>query len=304
MISVTIPITRAFLWMKQVLFNPFDFEKWCLLGFCAFLAGLAEGGGGGRTGSHRTFGHQSNPWFSCDGISGWVSSHMPWVILLAVVAFAFLLVFVLLTLWLGSRGQFMFLDGVARNRAAVVESWHRFRGLGNDLFIFMVQLGICTMIVVALLGVLAWKVAQPDIAARHFGAASITALLAAGIPFVLVCLALLLVSLTLSDFVVPIMYRRDIGTGQAIGVLWREIIPGHGGEVVLFFLMKIALLFVALILMIIGTYSTCFIAILPYVGTVVFLPVYVFFRAYSLYFLEQFGEEWRMVGVQPPAEQV
>jgi len=303
MISVTAPIERAFTWMKLVLFNPFDFEKWCVLGFCAFLAGLVEGGGGGGGFNVPGGNHHGGSEYPFDECWNWVSGHLQLVIILGTFALVFGLVIILVCMWLGSRGQFMFLDGVARNRAAVVEPWHRFRGLGNDLFIFRVQLGICTLVVIAVLGVLAWLVARPDIAARHFGAASVMAILVAGIPFLLMCLALLLVSLVLSDFVVPIMYRRDIGTGQALGVLWREIIPGHGAEVFFYFLMKIVLALGAAVIMVIGTCCTCCVAALPYVGSVVFLPIFVFFRSYSLHFLEQFGEEWRLVGVQPPAEQ-
>ena len=33
---------------------------------------------------------------------------------------------------------------------------------------------------------------------------------------------------------------------------------------------------------------------------VVFLPIFVFFRCYSLGFLEQFGEEWRIIQVPAP----
>ncbi|NUQ50006.1 MAG: hypothetical protein HUU27_08825, partial [Phycisphaerae bacterium] len=42
--SVTEPISQAFERTKQILFQPFDLGKWCLLGFCDFLAQLGEGG--------------------------------------------------------------------------------------------------------------------------------------------------------------------------------------------------------------------------------------------------------------------
>ncbi len=38
------------------------------------------------------------------------------------------------------------------------------------------------------------------------------------------------------------------------------------------------------------------IAVVPYLGTVVALPLYVFDRCYSVYFLEQFGPEYRIFG--------
>ena len=51
----------------------------------------------------------------------------------------------------------------------------------------------------------------------------------------------------------------------------------------------------ALILVMFLSCLTCCVAGLPYVGSVVFLPIYVFFRGYSLYFLAQCGEEWKML---------
>ncbi len=39
----------------------------------------------------------------------------------------------------------------------------------------------------------------------------------------------------------------------------------------------------------------CFMAI-PYIGAVIMLPISVFFRAYSLEYLSQYGEEFRVFG--------
>src|SRR5438046_8540925 len=40
------------------------------------------------------------------------------------------------------------------------------------------------------------------------------------------------------------------------------------------------------------TCLTCCLASLPYVGTVIVLPIPVFFRSFSLLFLRQFGSDW------------
>lgn len=296
MISVTVPIDRAFSWMKKVLFNPFDIQKWFVLGFCAFLAGLAGGGSGGG-GFHSPF--RSDSGSKCgqfDQAHAWVMSHLHLVIGLGLLLLLLIFALVALFQWLGSRGQFMFLDGVVHNRAAVVEPWHRFRRLGNDLFVFRFLLGLCAMAVFAVLGFLGWLIARPDIAARQFGSSAALALVVAGGPALLVILALVIVSLLLGDFVVPVMYRRDLRTGQAFGILWKEIVLGHGGSFVLFYLMRIVLGLAAGLIVVVGTCCTCCLLALPYLGAVAFLPVWVFFRSYSLYFLEQFGEEWRLVG--------
>jgi hypothetical protein len=45
--SVTTPFSQALSRTGKVLFKPFQFPKWFILGFCVFLAHLGEGGGGG-----------------------------------------------------------------------------------------------------------------------------------------------------------------------------------------------------------------------------------------------------------------
>jgi hypothetical protein len=44
---------------------------------------------------------------------------------------------------------------------------------------------------------------------------------------------------------------------------------------------------------------TCCISCIPYLGTVLFLPLLVFMRCYSLYFLQQAGPEWRIFFDEP-----
>jgi len=296
MISVTLPIDRAISRTRNMLFTPFDLEKWFVLGFCAFLAGLVEAGGGGFNVRSPMPQHYKMPQLGgFEQASAWLMGHLPLVVGLGLGLLVLVIALTTLFQWLGSRGQLMFLDGVIHDRAAVVEPWQRFRDLGNDLFVFRFLLGLCSLGVFALLGFLGWSIARPDIAAHQFGSAALLALVVAGGPALLVVLALLLVSLLLGDFIVPLMYHLNIRTGQAFGVLWKEIIPGHGGSFVLFYLMKLVLTVAAGLIVVLGTCCTCCLLALPYLGSVAFLPLWVFFRSYSLYFLEQFGEDWRLL---------
>src|SRR5262245_29180077 len=45
-ISVVAPVSPAIEQTKQILFRPIALGKWFVLGFCAWLAQLGEGGGG------------------------------------------------------------------------------------------------------------------------------------------------------------------------------------------------------------------------------------------------------------------
>ena len=91
------------------------------------------------------------------------------------------------------------------------------------------------------------------------------------------------------------MYRRHLGTTDAWALLRRELLPGNGWRFVGFYLMNILLWIPAILLILLGCCLTCCMALLPYLSSVAFLPIFVFFRCYSLGFLAQFGEDWRII---------
>jgi hypothetical protein len=276
---------------KTLLFRPFDFGKWFALGFCAFLATLGQSGGGYTGGN--PFGGAKGDEF--EKVLPWILEHLTAVL---AVGAAILLVGValgVLLTWLSSRGEFMFLDGVARNRAEVVAPWHRFRVLGNSLFVFRLILGLLGFGAILLVAGAGLLVAWPSIQARIFDARAVGAIVGGACLLVPIALFVGLLKLLIRDFVVPVMYKRDLPALEAFRVLRREILPGRVLPLVLFYLMALVMGLAAAILVILVTCMTCCIAALPYISSVVFLPVFVFFRCYSLYFLEQIGADWRII---------
>lgn len=285
----------------RTLFKPFDLGKWFVLGFCAWLASLGEGGGsfnyGHSSGGGRGRAGAGQAGDVIEPALGWLAEYLWLVILLFVAGVAL----GLLLTWLRCRGQFMFLDGVVHNRGAVVEPWRRFRRHGNSLFGFRLVLGLVALGgLVAIAGV-GLVIAWPDIAAKDFGAMAVVAIVAGTLLFVAWVIVLAIVEALLGDFVVPVMYLRDVRTVEAWRTFRREIVSGRCGQFVLFYLMKILLSMAVGIIALLATCLTCCIAALPYLGTVILLPLHVFMRCYSLYFLQQVGPEWRLLHDDPPA---
>ncbi len=299
MISITGPIQPAIVHTRRILFEPFRARTWFVLGFAAFLAQLGSGGSFNYNGN--PFDRSSrHPFPDFNQVSAWVLEHLTLLITLAVVGFILLLALSVLFQWLSSRGQFVFLDGVAWNRPVIAEPWTRLGGLGDQLFRFRLLLLLAGLALLLVCGGLGTLIAMPDIRARAFGSAALLALVVAGGLLLLGILVFAAIGLLLRDFVVPIMYRRNLGSSEAWGVLRRELLPGNGWRFVGFYLMSFLLGIAAAIVMLIGCCLTCCIALLPYISSVVFLPILVFFRCYSLGFLEQFGEEWKIIQVPEP----
>jgi hypothetical protein len=67
------------------------------------------------------------------------------------------------------------------------------------------------------------------------------------------------------------------------------------GSFILFYLMKIVLGIAITIIGMMAVCLTCCMAAIPYLGTVILLPLIVFARCYPLCFLEQFGPQWRIL---------
>ena len=292
--SVIDAIPAEFRRMARTMFQPFDIGKWFVLGFCAWLAQLGEGGGpnfnfnlGGWDGSGGGGGDFA-------GVGDWFEENLAVILLVGTIIFLVVLALVLLVLWLSSRGKFMFLDGVVHNRGAVVEPWHQYRPLANSLFGFRVAFGLIVLLALALIGAVCFGLAWVDIANETFGPAALAAIVIGVLSFIVIVVSAAIVAGLLDDFVVPVMYLRQRRVREAWGIFWRELGQGHVGPILLFYVMKIVLGMGVGVVALIATCLTCCLTALPYLGTVILLPVFVFLRCYSLAFIEQYGPEWQV----------
>lgn len=288
-ISVTTPVEQALNHTKAILFDDFRFKMWLGLGFCSFLAHLGTGAqfngnvrnpfpGGSRGGS-------SNP---PDQIREFMAT---WGLLVVFGAVLFFVLY-MIVLWLQSRGRFMFLDGVLNNSGAVREPWRRFRYLGDSVFRLQAGLALIGVAVIApfSIGLLLQFVFTDRLGSA--GALLPLFLIPWGLLVALYALLNLAVALILGDFLVPIMYRRNLLVSDAWAAFRSELLPGRFGAILRFYGMKFILGIAIGLLTAIGACVTCCILALPYVSSVAFLPFAVFGRLFSIYFLEQFGPDW------------
>ena len=87
---------------------------------------------------------------------------------------------------------------------------------------------------------------------------------------------------------------------DAFGQIGR-LIAAHPGPVLLFMLFFLVLVIAAAVISCVVTCATCCIAAIPYVGTVILLPIPVTLGAFSLLFLRQFGSDYDVwSGFVPP----
>lgn len=308
-ISVTEPVSPALERVKTMLFKPFDLDKWFTIGFCAWLAFLGEGGGGGG-GFNNAFNinNSNNSGSAGDSLRhgyhqarDFVLDNLDWIIPVAAAAVILLLALWLLILWLKSRGQFMFLHCVALDKAEVGEPWNKFGREANSLFWFRLVLGLIGMVLmlpmlagIAVIIVRMVLRGEPD-------AAGIMVAVGLALIFFAAAIVYGLIRKFTTDFVVPILFLRG---GKCLAA-WREfwgLLADNVGLFTLYILFQIVLGMAIGVIVLGAVLITCCCAgcvmAIPYIGTVLLLPVLVFKRSYPLYFLRQFGPGY---DVFPPA---
>ena len=312
-ISVAEPVSPALERVKTMLFKPFDLGKWFIIGFCAWLAYLGESGGGlNINNSFNTSGGNSRGSAGDSLRHGYhqardfVMDNLGWIIPVAAVAMILLLALWLVILWLSSRGKFMFLHCVALDKAEVGVPWSKFGREANSLFWFRLVLSLVSMVLmlpmlvfIAVLIVRMILRGEPDVG-------GIMAALGIGVVFFLLAIVFALINKFTEDFVVPIMFLRG---GKCLPA-WREflgLLKLHAGMLALYILFQILLSMAISIIVLAALLLTCCfccMALLPYIGTVLLLPVLVFKRSYPLYFLRQFGPQYDVFPPAPPAPSV
>ena len=293
------PLTRAYGRMKKALFQHFNLRKWFVVGFTAFLAGLTDchggnGGGGGRWNQGDAHWHDVIyfPQYAYE----WLLDHPHWFSLIVFGVIVIFLLGILLT-WLSSRGKFMFLDNVVHNRAEIARPWRDFRKEGDSLFLWRLVFGIAAFAIFAAFTVFFFVGARRLYDSGFDRSAPILFLVGMGLTFFVLLIVIGYISLFLNDFVVPIMVKDRISTVAG----WRRFLPllGHHPFSFIFFgLIIFALYLLFVVLVIFAGLITCcigwLILVIPYIGTVVTLPVWYTLRAFSLEFLAQFGPEYRL----------
>ena len=302
------PLGRSYERMKTALFKPFDLGKWLVVGFAAWLAWLGQSGGGpGGAGNWGTRGKNLDQ-FRVEAQRGMdrLTEFLSEPIWLGLVVFAgFLLVVIgVVVLWVSSRGKFVFLHNVIHDAREIVEPWKRTAEIGNSLFLWRLA-----FVLIAL------AVAVPFLAGLWFTLA--VPFLDGGMPRILPGIGLALgwacfgivfafVSHYLENFVVPIMHRDGLKAvpawGRFLGLFGRD-----PASFLLFAFFTLAVwIGIALCILLAGCLTCCcawFLLAIPYVGTVLLLPVFYTYRAWGPEFLAQFGPEWTLWPA-PPAPPV
>lgn len=312
MINFTRSFESSWERMMFILFRPFDLGKWFVIGFSAFLAGLLQGGNGfsGNFNVPNSNGNASK--FEIKDYNAqlqdihnniynfFTSAQFGFVVLIGLFVFGLIVAFALLFYWLGARGQFMFLDNIVRNRAAIVWPWHAYARRANSVFLFYLAYFAVTM--VAIIPVIAAAIVAALPAFRHDRwpqGTEIPILVIIGLFYIVIAFGLTFILFVFREFGIPLMFRNGLMAYPAFKEAL-QLTRLHFGTVFVFVLLRIALSLAVGVLSILVCCFTCCIGSLPYLGTVVLLPALIYVRCFSLDCLAQFGPQYDVWTVDVP----
>jgi hypothetical protein len=296
-------ISRAIERSQQLLF-PFNANKWFALGFTVLLAQCGESGGGmsmpnfpsspgrGPSGGSSGLGGGAFGEFQ-KGIHDAVAamgSDLPLYVTLAIAAVVLSIGLWITVVWLSSRAKLMFVESVIWDRVDISAQWARAGDLGMSLCKFRLALGGGSFVLI--LGAMAAGVALalPDFKINEFfGPRAMLGYATMGGAFFLIGLPVLITFALLDDFVVPLMVVRNARVREAWAMCRDEVLSGNIGGIFVFYLLRMVLSFFIAMAVMVLTCNTCCMTALPYIGTVITLPIWVFTRAYPLYYLEVLG---------------
>jgi hypothetical protein len=295
-------ISQAVERSKQLLF-PFKGEKWFALGFTVFLAQCGEGGGGsfnmpsipGGSGPSRT------PSSGVGGAAGEFQKFIDetlktfnadWALYVTLALGGVVLAFGIwaFVLWFSSRAKLMFVESVIWDRVDVGGQWSRAGELGFSLFKFRLAFGLGGSLVMLSAIAASAVVALPDWqAGAFFGTRALIGYSLFGGAVLFLGMPLGIALALLDDFVVPLMVVRNVRVRVAWSAFRAEVLAGNVGGLILFYLLRFVLAIAIATAAFIITCVTCCLTALPYLGTVILLPIFVFSRAYPLFYMQQLG---------------
>ncbi len=296
-ISYSGPLSKAWARMKKALFQPFNINKWFRVGFTAWLAGLTDCSGSGSGGSGNNSGRGLDEFFTFPQTAqDWLLAHPVWFNLI-IAGIIVLIAAVSVVIWVSSRGKFMFLHNVALDKNDVSLPWKEYRKEGNSLFLWNFFMGWIFFAILMLFFIYSFKTGKD----LYYGDYQQLEIVWSVGRLVLIFLAIILIfgyiSLFLKDFVVPVMYKNRVGVLTG----WGKFLSLFGKHFFVFivyglfiFVLKIAVVIAVLLVALFTCCIGLFLIAIPYIGAVILLPVSYTFRALSIEFLAQFGDNYNV----------
>jgi hypothetical protein len=297
--------------MVAVLFSPFDYAKWLVLGLPLFLIHCGSGGGGFNGNPFGGGGPGGGPGGgAADEVVQWVDQNLAliWAIIAGIILF--IVVLTILVSYLQARGIFMLINILKTGIFNLGVAWSSTTRLAHSFFLYTLTLTALSMgpPLLYVLLFLGWPFVRGFLTGQSGWPEIMSVALVFGIFWLLVWLPLTILNIVVRNFAIPVMAATDQkvipATKEAFGLLFSSF-----GTSLLYLVLLFVMSIGSSIIMIAAAYLLCCLIIgcIPFVGNyavaVVTAPVSIFIWTFCLRFVEQFGDRYKIlpddVGVPP-----
>ncbi len=301
--SISQVVSNSWQRMVKVLFKPFDFYKWLVLAFCAWLSNMNSGGGNFNIPTEFLPDMDaSTPGEAVSGVFEQLQNTigLSLLIFFAVLIFVVLPVFVIIMLWVKSRFDFILLDNLVWNRIEVKKPWAKFKKQGNSLFWAYLGTGFLFLLtLLILMFIFLATVLQSSHNSDEGRVLFLVLILLIFLAFILVFTVLYFI---IHNLVVPVMYHKDLRFTEAFRIVY-GLICRNLGKFILLILLSMGLGIAFAVALITAIVATCcilaIVMIIPVIGTMPLLPTFVLFRYLGPEFLAAIDPD---MNVFAPAE--
>ena len=216
------------------------------------------------------------------------------IIILVSAIFVIVTLWTALVLWLGARGRMMFLDNVLNNRHLIHEPWKKFSQPANAIFLFNFLIRISLIIIAGLFGLMiflfCWHSNQGGFWNQIVKNAELKVIFLIAFIIYFPAGAFLFF---LNDFLIPVIYKigcSPIHAAKCVGrVVWNNPL-----EALIYIFLRVAMELIFLMITLVFGCSTCCLGFLPYVGTVLTLPLHVFRQSFIIDSLAQLDAQYQL----------
>jgi len=311
--SVLKAVSMAWQRMTNLLFRPFDIARWCGIGFCAWLAALGNRKISNVQGWNNLIASYNKLINETEGsnlianikpeidkglseIAGKIESSVVTpesITVIIILSVLLALAFNMVIIYFKSRGDFMVVyrwynpnDNLGQSwSASCINSMKLFKWrVSIMLIVMLVHLyscwSICTQVILAYYqSGFEWDIIYLH---KFIGAAA-------------VCLGSLIITFCVDyitvAFVVPVMHWHGVSIFKAWGKVIK-LFNQFPGAVLIYITFSMAISTAGCIAATLVVYMTCCIGGMPYIYSVVTLPVYLFLRGYPICFISQWKDNF------------
>ena len=191
----------------------------------------------------------------------------------------------------------MFLYNVVNNQDEVVKPWNEYRKQGNSLFWWQFIYGWIVLGIFVLFFAYSFGIFKNIYIGHIPSVAKFGFIIGIALTFIALLVITGYISLFLIDFVVPIMYKHRLSATRAWSRFLALAVKNMGSFIVYGLLILVFGICVAIGIILFAIITCCIgllLLLIPFVGSVLLLPVSYTFRAFSVEYLATFGDEFNL----------